>query len=741
MKMSYFILPAIILFTLTTWSCKQQASQQFSSNTEWFAFHPKNDSAKSLIDMSSWLDAPAGKHGFVQVKGKDLVCEDGTPIKFWGVNICSQRPYSDNKTIDKWVNYLAKYGINGIRFHKFTYHGMPENVSTQIDSSKFHQFDYFQSKLREKGLYYGWSPIYGHKPRPGDAKKLLAYDEIAAAEMNSHLSFSTIGLVNFAEDLQDLHIELIVNMLNHVNPYTGKRYADDPALSFIEFQNEDNIFFATNDRMLELCPTYKKLLTEKFTQWLREKYKNQEGLLDAWGKEAIEWGKEVRKTTWNLDEGNITPVASHGIYDYEYQKALENNETMPRFLLDMARFLYEQQLKFYRKFEKAIRETGYKGALIGSCWQAGSGISHFYNLHTDYKMGIIDRHNYFGGGTGHRLVPGEFKNKAMVSKPGSGLLSTGLQMVSDRPFALSEWMSLPPNEWIAEGPVLIATYGLGLQGWDASYAFASDFPEFTNTIHTPGVYNVNSPTQIALYPALVSTIYNADIKEGKVVSERNVHIPSLKKGKLGFNDAQEQNWDQKIFGGVPQEALAAGRVVVNFTDEFVPTTEPDLSAYVDTSNKVVKSSSNQLRWDYSGEGFVTINTPSLQGFVGFSQQQKHKLNDITLSVQNSFAVVLVSSLEKGKNISEANHLLVTTMARAKNTGMKFNEDTTKIVEVGEEPIMLEPVQAILEFNDIEPKKIHILDHVGQRTGKTIEPKDEIYIDGAKYKTLYYEIVR
>ena len=33
---------------------------------------------------------------------------------------------------------------------------------------------------------------------------------------------NTYGLINFAEDVQDLLIERVVNLLKHKNPYTGK---------------------------------------------------------------------------------------------------------------------------------------------------------------------------------------------------------------------------------------------------------------------------------------------------------------------------------------------------------------------------------------------------------------------------------------------------------------------------------------------------------------------------------------
>ncbi len=733
-KKSVFHVLCILLAYLLV-SCKNE-----NKLLGWFPFQPENTYAPSVIDMSAWLDAPAGKHGFVKFKGDKMVFEDGTPVKFWGVNICSKKPYVDNGQADNYTRFLSKYGVNAIRFHKFTYHGFTGDKSTVIDPGLFNNFDYFQSQLKESGIYYGWSPIYGHEPREGDKEKLLAYDEIASADLDGHLSYSTIGLVNFAEDLQNLHIELITNMLRHKNPYTGLCYADDPALSFVELQNEDNIYFATNERMLDLCPTYKDLLTEKFSRWLRDKYKDHANLMNYWGQEAIDWGKEVKNVTWNLDSGNICPVANHGVYHYEYTKYTEMDTLMPVFLLDMANFLHGQQLAFYSRFEDSIRATGYRGPLVGSCWQAGAGISHFYNLHADYVTGIIDRHNYFGGGTGHRLVTGEFKNDAMVSKPGTGLLSTGFQMVADRPFAFSEWMSLPPNEWIAEGPLIIAAYGMGLQGWDASYSFAVDYPYFTSTIHTPGVYNVTSPTQIALYPALASMMYNHDVREGKVISERNVHIPSLAEGKLGFQDIQEQKHDIKAFGGVvPKEALAIGKVLVNFTDAFQPTVASDLSAYHDTVKNMVSSTTEQLKWHYGHKGYFTLNSPGTKAFVGFSNGQKHELGNTRMEVNTPFAVVLLSSLEKGKNLEDCKNALVTTIARVRNSGMEFNEDMSEIIDVGEAPVLMEPVKASIGLSR-PVMAVHVLSHTGQRTGKKVPVSNgEILLDGANHKAIYYEI--
>jgi len=720
---------------------------QTSETENWFPFEPSSNLSNSRIEMNSWLDAPAGKHGFLNYENENLVFEDGTPIKFWGVNIASNNVFTNHKNAEVWTNTLSTYGVNNVRFHKFSSVAMNDTISTNLKADKYQNLDFFSNQLKERGIYYSWSPIYGHKPKQGDSIKMLAYHEIASANLNNHLSYSTIGLVNFAEDLQDLHIELMVNMLNHKNPYTGLKYANDPALTIIELQNENDIFFSSTDKMLEKCPSYKELLTKRFKKWLLVKYKSTSNFNEAWGEKAFRFGKNIRNVNWDLEKGNITPVASHGIYDYEFKKAVDSGKPLPIFLSDMATFLFEQQTSFYKRFVKEIRNTGYKGVIVGSCWQAGSGVSHYYNLYSDYEVGIIDRHNYFGGGTGHTFKPGKFNNEAMVKTPGFGLLNTGFQQVIDRPFSISEWMSIIPNEWNAESSPIIAAYGMGLQGWDASFSFSSQKSFFTPMLQIPSkiwpsVYNVMSPTQLSLYPALARMIYRNDVEEGEVISVRNVNTSELSKGNVGFNEVIKQNKDVKNFKSiVPNEALAVGKVVVEFTDEFKTTTVPDLSKFWNLDKNKIKSNTGQLEWDYSKDGFFTINTKGTKGTVGFTSNKKIKLSNIELQTKTPFAVVLISSLEKSNTINTSNHILITTIARAKNIGMEYNNEKTELINVGEAPILLEPVNTKITFNNRKIKKVIALDHVGNSTTINVDFNNEtVHFKGEKYKTMYYEVI-
>ena len=236
-------------------------------------------------------------------------------------------------------------------------------------------------------------------------------------------------------------------------------------------------------------------------------------------------------------------------------------------------------------------------------------LPHYYNLNSDYKVGYIDRHNYFDG-------KGPEMFASMLTQPGSGYFGSGLQQVVDRPFGLSEWIHVYPNVYAAEGPAIVAAYGMGLQGWDASYEFQSQANRrvFDDTAggFPWGVWEADVPTSLGQFPALARMIYRGDVKEGEVISVRRVSPADLAEGRFSFSDKVEQQGDVKTFGGsVPPEALAAGRVVVEFTDKSQPSQLPDMSRY--RQGSVIKSATGQLAWDTSGQGFFTVNTAGHEG--------------------------------------------------------------------------------------------------------------------------------
>jgi len=715
------------------------------SDADWYVFEPKNDVGPSAIGMEDWLERPAGHRGHVTIKEDRFAFADGTPVKFWGVNLNHLAVAPEKSRAAYFAQRLAKYGVNSVRFHKFTTLGNDvigdPTDSTKLDPTRLDRMDYFVNELRNRGIYHGWSHIFGHRLRPNDRNKVLAYDEIVKLERPSYLDDSTYGLVMFAPDLQDLHIQLTVNMLRHRNPYTSRTYAQEPSLAFIEMQNEDDIFFPSTQAAVDGSPTYRKLFCGQFSDWLRKKYGSEANLVKSWGPRGLDAFPNLQKGE-RLAARNIYPIANQ--YYFSPQSLRQNAHARQR-LLDTARFLYETQAAFYRKFERAIRNTGYKGPLVGSSWQAGEGISHYYNLKSDSDIGVVDRHNYFGG-RGWSVEPGPFQHESMLRRPGGDLLSTGLQQVKGRPFQLSEWADLVPTEWVAEAPAIIAAYGMGLQGWDGSYQFANSVDEFAREINDQGPWVIDSPTQLGQYPTLARMVYRGDVREGKPLPRRKVSMDQLMSGELGFSDAVRQEGDRKAFeGDVPPEALAVGKVEVEFTRRgersVLPKYEP---------SSVRRSNTGQLSWRTlpRNGGYFTVDTPGTKAYVGFLSlgggMEQHALGDHTVlyppSATMPFASIFVTAADRSRDLGTTSRAIVTAVARQRNTGMRFSPDGTKLEVVGTPPLRLEPVVAHVVF----PRKrftVHLLDHDGRRTGRSRQVADgTLQIDGRTDMTPYYEIV-
>jgi hypothetical protein len=720
-------------------------------DSDWFDFTPESDNGESVIGMEGWLDAPAGKHGFCRAEGDRLVFEDGTPVKFWGLNNCNMGCAPPRDEAMRRAAHYAKYGVNGVRMHKYANTGHMGICSKQsvleFDAEKMDRFDYYHAKLRDTGIYYTWSHVFRLKPRPEDCKMLEAPDEVVTYEEKGGelvASGNTVGLMFVGDDIQQLHLQLARNLLDHENPYTGLRYADDPALACFEFHNEDDIFFYTTIKAVENAPTYKRIFCRKFSRWLKTLYGSHDALVEAWGEHAIDAYPEFMEGE-HLERENIYPVCNCWYFGPEGLKNEQRERGTRKRLLDTARFCYELQRDYYDRFEQMVRGTGYGGALVGSCWQAGEAVPHYYNLHTDYEVGVIDRHNYFGGSGSHHLETGPLNNASMLTRPGSGLLSTGMQQVVDRPFALSEWIVKIPTEWVAEGPPTIAAYGMGLQGWDASFEFASDKPEIHDTINSRTAYNVESPTQIGQYPALARMVLRGDVSEGDVVSVRRVSLQELTRGEISFEEHMDQDGDIKSMGGdVPAAALAVGRNVVEFTDEPQESTLVALPEHTNETGALV-STTGELRWRpgaSQGGGWFSVDTPGTQGVVGFlPRNEEFALGDVTITVDNPFAVVLVTALGRDGTLADAPSALAQVVARARNTGMEYNEDHTELLDTGHAPVQLEAVRATVKFARPGPATVHVLDHDGRRQDVSrVMDAGALEVNGAEDRTMYYEVV-
>ncbi|MCL1888642.1 MAG: beta-galactosidase, partial [Kiritimatiellaeota bacterium] len=705
-----------------------------TSETErYFAWTPGSDTGPSVIGAAHLLDAPAGRHGRVKSVGDKLVY-NGKPVKLWGLNNCYGSCLPPRELAGRRAAFYAKNGVNAVRMHKYAEGGALSADSAKLfNEANMANMDHYIKCLADKGIYTKLSPVFGSIPvGPADRANVPFMDEMGRPGGNG---WQTANQASFwiSKDVQDILIGQTVNLLNRVNTATGARYADDPALFMVEIINENCAFFYSTWGGANGVPTLKRMAGEQFRDWLHKKYGTEEKLLAAWKNYN---GVPDQGTAGESWDGLIYPAVNPWYVD----SLGANDARWPR-IVDATLFWFDTQNAVYDRFAAALRATGYDGEIIGSNWLAGSGIAHYLNLISDARVGVVDRHNYHGA------------YWSMFHKPGCGILSVGLNtQIEDRPYMVSEWIheakafmadpKIPkPFDIASEGPVLVAAYGMGLNGWDASFIFQNgDNGVFSQKIND--TWDPFLPNIMGLFPAISRQVLRGDIKESELVFARNVDLASLSQGKVGFNDTLESGgYDIREFTSdiLPEQLLAVGRNVVRVNDKPVATEAVDPARFMKDGRLV--SATGELSWRagyHNRDGDITINTPFTQALAGFTQGRRAALADVDIQTDVPYAVIYVTSLDDAKPIAQAKNLLITALARIRNTGQNISGNST--TDWGTGPILMEPVAAEINVKRAGAFTVHILDQDGRRSGEKLPVQGRVItFDTAKDKTIYYEV--
>jgi hypothetical protein len=703
----------------------------------WYPFVPENDTGPSVLGMDDWSPEPAGAHGRV-LQQKDKLMYNGREIKLWGLNVCFGSCAPEKEIAERRAAFYRRYGINTVRLHKYAQGSgwagiQSEGSFVKFDPAALDRMDYFIAKLKENGIYTKLSPTFGVAFGPEEYKRIPYLDELPAPEKNR---IKTIhGTVWLAKEVQDFQIEQTVGLLNHTNPYTGLRYADDPAIFCVEMYNEDCVAFLYNRHLFDK-PTLRGRAAARFSAWLLKRYGDEKTWRNAWGASAI-----VSDPTATLKSGKVKGrILPESLADGTVVPWDHNTVRGERRMLDTMEFMIGLQDEFYGRFQKACRDAGYKGAMIGSNWfTLGGDINHFYNLWSDRKVGIVDRHNYFSGGKDR--IP-------MVDHPGAEMLSSGMMQTDDAPFMLSEWIHVFPNEWYTEGPAIIGAYGMGLNGWDVSYMFTClGGNQGTFSPELGGAWDVMTPMILGTFPAVARFVRRMDIDQSDRTATMNICVPALREGKVSVRCTSEEQHDIKSYSSeqVPNRALAVTRVAVKFTETYEETPTFDFAPYMDGPTYV--SDTKQLRWTPARDGqlrtgYFTMNTPATRGFCGFADgAQSFDLGSVRISPARGFSAIYVTARRmEAEQIEDESEVLIVGMGRGRNTGMEFNEEGNKVLDKGKGPILLEPIKAAITVPGAV--SVTLLDHDGRPTDRTLPVEECAFaIDGSRDRTPYYLVKR
>ncbi|MCL2347286.1 MAG: carbohydrate binding domain-containing protein [Planctomycetaceae bacterium] len=265
-----------------------------------FPFVISFDAPDNITNISSQLEAPAGKSGFVRVEDGCFVTDRG-PIRFWGTNLTFMANFPTPEQADQLADRLARFGYNCARLHHVDTGNNSlvsgRNTLTELDPKKLDAYDRLVAALKKRGIYVNINLHVGRW-----------FDDRDGFPFRDQRPDFDKGVGNFEPRMIEYQKKYAKDLLTHVNPYTKLAYCNDPCVAMVEISNEDSIVVEWCGGKLETLPEpYLGLLRKLWNDWLRNKYQTTEQLRTAWGCSSVPLGKEMLTAgTFDNDEAVLS---------------------------------------------------------------------------------------------------------------------------------------------------------------------------------------------------------------------------------------------------------------------------------------------------------------------------------------------------------------------------------------------------------------------------------------------------
>ena len=194
----------------------------------------------------------AGEYGRVVARGGHFEFTNlpGTPQRFWGVNLNYGATTPPEDEAEKIADRLARLGYNSVRLHHHDANIVRKAYGgVELDKGKMRKMDALIAACARHGIYVS-TDLFVSRTKAGIPYRAVGIDRDGNIEQMEYKE-----LLLFHEGVVSNYLEFASAFLNHVNVFTGVRYADDPAIAFIslvnenEFGNFDTKYFARHDFM------------------------------------------------------------------------------------------------------------------------------------------------------------------------------------------------------------------------------------------------------------------------------------------------------------------------------------------------------------------------------------------------------------------------------------------------------------------------------------------------------------
>ena len=686
-------------------------AQNFVVNTP-----PDQYTNNAWLDLRYLNETEAGENGFIRLSpdGKSFVNAAGAPQRFWAVNGAGAASEMNDTQLRNYARYLAKVGVNLIRFHSDIAPKAANSKIDDVDTVEVRNIWRAVAAFKKEGIYSVISPYWAHhSPVPASWE---------LGEYNGNVSLW--GVMYFNERLKAAYKKWVNYLYATVNPFTGIALKDEPAVSLIQIKNEDGLLFYTVDAIL---PNLKSEMGAGFFQWAKNKYGNIDTAFSRWNGVTIAGD--------NKAEGKL------GLYIIWEATQVQAGGKAKR-LSDQVQYYSEQQRNFYSEIRDHYRAMGCKQLINANNWIPAGEKMIDAERWTNATVDVMAVNRYYdpkhiGENNGWRIDPGhKYVGASALFNP--HLLPINVKQVADKPFFITESGWNLPHKYQAEGPFLISSY-MSLTGVDGFFWFslsgagidqAPYFPWFNLgggqlAMHR---WNASVPGQVTMFPANALQFRKGYVAKGAAVVHEERTLSSIFNRELPLvleSASFDPNHAPPVPGSTPDAtavsplAFLVGPVEAVYGSNVNSSViAPGLSQHINVDQRIITSNTGQLRWNYK-DGICALDAPKAKGVVGFLKKQPVvELADLTITSQNEYAVVQVVSMDD-KAITESEKVLVQVGTVYRPNGWKESPSKVKIDNVEYDGFVIEntgsmpwygaDANVVLNFKNARVKSAHLLD--------------------------------
>jgi hypothetical protein len=628
-----------------------------------------------------------------------------TPRRFYGVNLCFGAQYLAHEEADRLADRLARLGYNAVRIHHYENDlTQGQTPSTLLNPKRLDQLDYLTAALIRRGIYLTTDLFVSRR---------IPYREIGM-EREGAVPMDTFKiLVPVHAGAYGNWKQFARNLLDHTNPYTQRRYADEPALAWLCMINEGN--YGNFYKDLRSIPEW----ASAWNHWLLRRYPTRQAL-------AASWESELKEAE---DPASLSVALPEN---------LRGNSLRAR---DAIAFLSDTDHDMVQRMEQFLHDELGCHALVSNAnsWtyfvtdQASRAIydyvdDHFYVDHPQF----IDQ---------PWRLPSKCPNTSPIAEGATGGRSKSFTRLFDKPFTITEFNYSAPGRFRGVGGILTGAMG-ALQGWSGLWRFA--YSHSRDALFQParlGYFDVASdPLSQAAERASLCLFVRGDLKTaphrvGIAMTDADLshparHIPTLQPKwhwmawitrvgtevipnpgrQLPMDAALPLGWktpasaypSAQVTNLDPYSASDAQLIELLHSRDILQPENP-----TDPTRKIFCSETGEITIDGPRDALVLDTARTAGGYAPAGQTIVTRNGGVRIGIEGSDATAWVSALDN-LPIQQSHRLLFTHLTDLQNTDIRYREPARQtLLDWGRLPYLVRAGKAAVSVQSQNSAKAHV----------------------------------